>query len=295
MKFRHIKEYYRSHSIGPILCQIDKHYGLGRIEEILSGRWINPFATLWLNFRCFPAGQAWKLPVWVFGCPKFTNLSGTMKIARGHVKSGMIRFNAGRIGAPERIAGDTELYLCGDILFHGSCTICSASKISVMTDARLSFGNKTIICEQVNVGCFGSITLEDEVRITHRSQIFDSNYHYIADLGTGLIPDYISSVRIGRGCWICNSSSIGPGTVLPPFTIVGSHSIVGRDYSSIIPENSLIGGAPAKLLRSGIRRVNNLEIIAAAQEYYRDHSGAPYPIPADVTADDISAYEGYKD
>ena len=46
---------------------------------------------------------------------------------------------------------------------------------------------------------------------------------------------------------------------MPDFTIVASNSLVGKDYSDI-PESSMIGGIPAKLIATGFRKVENSKI-----------------------------------
>ncbi len=254
-----VKEYYRNHSLKLILSRIDKYYGLGRLEEIISSRWFNPFTTLWLNFRLLPLSQSWKLPVWAFGRPRLRNLSGRIEIAPGvKVKSGMLRFNMGRIGCPDPTGGNSELYLCGRMKLHGKCVICTSCAISVMQDGVLSLGKGTLICESVNIGCISSVTIGDDTWVVHRSQVFDTNYHSMTDLASGDHIGHVKPVSIGRGCWICNSSTIGPGSVLPDYTTVASHSLTSRDYSSEIPTHSIIGGIPARLIRTGQYRRDNL-------------------------------------
>ena len=53
---------------------------IGKLEECLNCHWLNPLATLYVNFRSFPFSQAVRLPFWAYGHPKFYDLSGTMRI-----------------------------------------------------------------------------------------------------------------------------------------------------------------------------------------------------------------------
>ena len=50
-----------------------------------------------------------------------------------------------------------------------------------------------------------------------------------------------------------------PGTKLPDRVIVTSNSLLNKDYTSSIPSYSLIGGIPAKLLRTNVRRIYELD------------------------------------
>ena len=87
------------------------------------------------------------------------------------------------------------------------------------------------------------------------------------------------SIRIGNGCWICNSSTISGGSILPDFTIVASNSLVNKDYS-ILPADSMIGGIPAKLIRTGLRKIENSVIEKRIMNYYRLHLDGIYEIPS---------------
>ncbi|MCF0178478.1 MAG: hypothetical protein HUJ90_07600 [Bacteroidales bacterium] len=66
---------------------------------------------------------------------------------------------------------------------------------------------------------------------------------------------------------------IKKGTVLPTGTILaGPFSMVSKDYSKTVPEYSIIGGSPAKLIGSGYRRVNNAESQVMLDKYYDENS-----------------------
>ena len=49
------------------------------------------------------------------------------------------------------------------------------------------------------------------------------------------------------------------GTKTPDFFIAASNTLCNKDYTTIIPEYSLVGGSPAKLLKTGLCRVLDRE------------------------------------
>lgn len=249
-------------------------------EKFFSLNWFNPFATLYLNLRCLPLGDALRFPVWVFGRPRLMNLCGRIEI-KGEVKSGLVWFNHVIIGSPSNMGAQSELNVAGTLIFHGKARIRTGCRIVVDGDAVLEFGKGLIMGDFINIGCAKSIRIGDYARMAHRSQIFDTNYHYVVNFNKGIVPPVSRPVVIGNDCWICNTTAITAGAVIPSDTIVSSNSLVNKDFSSI-PQYSIIGGCPAKLIASGFRLVNKLSKEREITAFYNEHSGELYTIPEDL-------------
>lgn len=268
--------------------KIDSRYGLGMIERLLASNWYNPFATIWLNFRSFSLSQAWKLPVSVYGRPRFYNLSGKMAII-GRVKFGMITFNQTRPGSPSLMSVQSELLNQGTIIFRGCGTIGTGNKIRVATNSTLDIGSDFKITDMVNIGCYSNITIGNRTRIVHRCQVLDANYHYIANFSKGIVPKWKHPIIIGNDCWICNSSTVTGGAIIPDTTIVASNSLVGKSYINIEP-NSIIGGTPAKFITTGVRRINNKKYEREIQAYYAKTPNGYFEIPEEWTIEQCSEF-----
>lgn len=266
------------------LRNLDRKAGIGRLEYLLATNWLNPFATLWLNFRSLPLPQAFLLPIWVYGRPRFYSLSGSIRI-RGAVRPGMIQFNPVRSGSPSVQSLQSELQNDGTIIFEGKGIIGTGTRIFVNTSAVLTIGDDFKIADMVNIGCMRSISIGKLARIPHRCQIFDSNYHYLANFNKRAVPDRTYPIKIGQGCWLGNSSTVSGGASIPDFTIVCSNSLVNKSINDI-PTHSLIGGIPAKLLTTGIKRVYSPELNNRISEFYHQHPGETYMMPDDMTMDD---------
>lgn len=254
------------------------------IEKYLSINWLNPVLTVYLNLRSFPFAQAVKMPVWIYGRPRLMCLSGEMRI-EGKVRTGMIRFNFVNIGSPSNMGVQSEINNQGVIIFHGAARIRTGNRIVVGYQALLELGSNLIISDMCNIGCFKYIRIGHDTRISHRSQIFDSHYHYIAYLANRTIPVIIKQVIIGNYCWICNSVSIVAGTIIPEYTIVSNHSLLNKDFSSIEP-GSIVGGIPAKLIASGYKLVNNRRKEMEIAHFYNTRDNEVYHLPEDIPQED---------
>lgn len=260
--------YYRS--------RIDSQYGIGRLERLFYSNWFNPVATLYVNFRSFPFLQAIRLPLWVYGRPRFYSLSGRMRVD-GKISSGMIKFNMVKFGAPGNMSSKSELYNLGDILFKGKCEIGTGNKIIVGYGKSLSLGNNSVIMDRCCIAVHEKIVIGGNSRIAHSCQIMDTNYHFVADLNKMEISPRTNPVNIGKGCWICNSSSIMPGSNIPDYAIVGSHSLVNRDFSQYT-KGCIIAGTPAKLIKEGFVRVFNSNVENDIWKYYNINGKSVYHI-----------------
>lgn len=280
----------RKHSFSKIVKILDYKYGLGKLEQLIACNWLNPLATLYLNLRSFPFKQAFRFPIFVYGRPKFYCLSGTMKI-EGKISTGMIQFNKTLPGAPSNMSVQSEILNKGEIQFNGKGIIGTGTKIFTTLDAILTIGNNFKIADFCNIGCFTRITIGEQCRIAHRCQILDSNYHYIANFNKKIVPRYSHPITLGKGCWICNSSTITGGVILPNFTIVGSNSLVNKDFSTS-PESSIIAGTPAKFIATNFRKVENKDIILEIEKFFRENKECEYyPISNHYSMDDYSLFK----
>lgn len=244
--------------------------------------WFNPLITLYLNFRSFPLRQAWRLPVFVYGWPRLYSLFGSMECV-GKCKPGVVVLNKTIDGMPNNPGTDTAINNWGKIIFHGKCQIYTANKINVSKDGVLDLGADSKISHMCNITAHISVYIGNHVRIAHRSQILDSNFHFIADFNKGVVKRYNKPIRIGDYCWICNSSTITAGAIIPNKTIVASNSLVNKDMSDI-PEESIIGGQPAKLIATGFRRVENGKLEKEIHHFFLDNPDVNvFILPQDVS------------
>lgn len=220
----------------------------------------NPLYTLYFNFVFFSFKQALRMPVFVYGWPKLFSQFGTFE-CEGICRAGMLRLNISSSEAPQYSNGNSELLIYGrvvlkDFKVDDVCEIGSGCRINVLPNSEMIIRGNTKIANSCNITVYSRLYIGAVSRIAHRCQILDSNYHYIADFTRGVVKRLATPITIGDYCWICNSTTITGGSVIPNRTIVSSNSLVNKDFSST-PEGSIIGGVPAKLITTGLYRVEN--------------------------------------
>lgn len=253
--------------------KLSKFYTL-KIERVFNSNWLNLIATIYLNFRCFPIKQAIRLPVFIYGFPRFYSLFGSM-ICVGKYRTGMIKINTTIAGGPSYTGGNTELNIWGKIIFRGKCIIGTGNKINIGSNGILDLGEYTKVTNYCNITAYSNVQIGSYSWIVHRCQILDSNFHFIVNFNKAQVKKIAHPITIGRYCWICNSTTITGGAIIPDKTIVASNSLVGKDFSSI-PQESIIGGIPAKLISTGYRRVDNKKLIDEILKYFINNSNIEY-------------------
>lgn len=246
------------------ICNLIEHFSINRVNII---------KTIYINFRLLPYSQAQKFPIIVYGSTKFSSLKGDI-IIDGDVKKGMLEINKSFIYAPNLNTIPSQLVIDGKWIIKGHIEIGNGTKILVNSGAFLSMENNRI-SDMCNIVCYKQITISDGTRITHRCQVIDTNNHFIANLNNRTIPDCKRSIHIGKFVWVGNSTTISAGAILPNNCIVTSNSLVNKNYGDI-PNFSLLGGIPAKVISTGLRRVYNQSLEYKLINYYSKSNSEPY-------------------
>lgn len=286
---RNLKRLLNDNSFPSLLRKFNNKYGLGALEHYAYINWFNPFLTFYVNLRSFSWKQAWRFPIWIYGRPKLFSLNGSMKII-GDVKSGMIRFNFINPGSPSNAGVQSELINHGTIIFRGTAYIRTGCHINVNFNAILEIGNHVIIGNNINIGCLKKIQIGDNTRISHMSQILDSNYHFTINANKKEVFPTTTPIFVGRNCWIANTTTISKGAVIPDYTIVCSNSLVNKDFSSL-DKGSIIGGTPAKPLTSGHYLINNLEMEKIIASHFKSHPDEKFKLSKDMDLTNLTEFE----
>ncbi|MBD5367556.1 MAG: hypothetical protein HDR82_11265 [Bacteroides sp.] len=141
------------------------------------------------------------------------------------------------------------------IIFEGPCRIALNSKIRVV-NGTLRFGALSRIGSDSRIICNGgNISIGTCTGITFGCTVMNSSFHYTYDLENSCYRNRTKDIRIGNYNWIGNQTTILGGTVTPDYAIVGSGSLLNRSYANLENQYPLIAGRPAKLVRTGIKRV----------------------------------------
>lgn len=212
---------------------------------------VNWIKTLYFNFKKFPFETAKKLPIFFYGKVKFTSIKGEIQI-EGKIQKGMIGF-----GQPYELnsahKGIAEIFILGKLTFKGKFQFGKDCFVFVGENGVCELGNMASMASGGKIICSEKIVLGDYARFGSEAQIIDTNFHDLIDTETGEKLQKSVPVFIGKYNFVSNRVSIMKGTQTPNFCTIASNSLCTKNYKNL-GENILIGGIPAKLIRSNISR-----------------------------------------
>ena len=117
----------------------------------------------------------------------------------------------------------------------------------------LFIGENCIINDYVHIGSVKSVKIGNNVLMASKIFISDHNHGFYGNNNIHTSPEIIpsrremfqSDVEIGDNVWIGEFVSILPGSKIGNGCVIGANSVV----NSIIPQNSIAVGAPAKVVK----------------------------------------------
>ena len=244
---------------------------------------VNWLKTIYFNLRLLPLRQAINLPIYIYNQTELRDLSGKVELI-GPISRGMIHI--GRY--MYRSFGKTRIYNRGIIKLGTGVLISRGTEIAVFGEGYLEINPYVLIGENSSIYVYNKVVLGEHSYLAYHTQLFDTDFHYTINTKTGEIRNRTSSIIIGRYNWIGNTTTIKKGTITPDKTIVAApNSMLNKDYSKIIPESSIIGGSPAKLLVTDHRRVFNIDTEFMLNKYFTT-TNTPYIF--DIQQNDIDAF-----
>jgi acetyltransferase-like isoleucine patch superfamily enzyme len=166
----------------------------------------------------------------------------------GPIKPAMILIGFGELGAFDFRRSRAVWQVAGRVVFDGPVRLSNGFKLSVYRSGTVSFGSGNVGIPESQVICRDSITFGHNSGVGWDVLITDTDFHPLHPLDGEPAPPE-APVEIGDGCWIGARSTIVKGVRLPHDTVVAAGSVVA---SSVEEPNTVIGGNPAKTIRTGV-------------------------------------------
>lgn len=237
---------------------------LNKFKHFFTINWIK---TLYFNFKMLPFKIAIKLPIVFYGKVKFNGLNGKIQF---NIEPYRFMCAFGKSQEVFKLSQGGELKLSGLLVINGAFSFGNDYSIHLFRNSKLSLAENSYFGKKTIIVCSNSIELGSSMRLGYESQIVDTNFHYTVDLISGLSNKTSKPIIIGDKTWIGNRSTIMSGTRTNDYLIVGSNSLLNKDYTVDIPMYSLIAGMPAKLIKKNIVRVFNPKLERQIGELFLD-------------------------
>lgn len=247
------------------------------IVFFVSVNWIK---TIYFNFKMLPISNALRLPVFFYGPVTLSGLKGKL-IIDAPIHTNMIQFGV-NLEMVRTNAKTAQLTILGSLTFKGSFYSGVDYKIIVQPEGNLEIGKYSHFGSNTKVIVTGKIHLGKHTRLSFESQIFDTDFHYMLNTETRQVNRLtLEPIFIDDYCWIGNRCSIMKGTKTPKYLSIASNSLLNKDYTQTIPDYSIIGGMPAKLLRKNIVRIFDPKLEVIISNYFSENNDVNYYILPD--------------
>lgn len=121
--------------------------------------------------------------------------------------------------------------------------------VTVFTPLYINYGKNTKIGKNVfiNFDCvfldLGGITIEDNVLIAPKVSLLSEGHPTSIEDRHSLIP---KPILIKKNAWIGANATILPGVTIGENSVVAAGAVVSKD----VPDNTIVGGIPAKILKT---------------------------------------------
>ncbi|MET4322919.1 acyltransferase [Bradyrhizobium sp. RT5a] len=129
-------------------------------------------------------------------------------------------------------------------LTGGNFAIKSGAFVEVKDGALLELHGGGYASRNLQIECRSRITIGAGAAIGPDVIIRDNDGHQL----TNANHDTVSHVRIGENVWLGARSTILKGVTIGSGSIIAAGALVVDD----VPENSLVGGVPAKVIRNNV-------------------------------------------
>lgn len=116
--------------------------------------------------------------------------------------------------------------------------------VTLLNTFNLKIGDDVYIAKGCWINALGGIELEDEV-VFGPYVVLSSLQHTFNNFSVQKGGSIAGSIRIGKGSWLASHSSVKSGVRIGRGNLIAANSFVSSDT----PDNKVLGGVPAKILK----------------------------------------------
>jgi acetyltransferase-like isoleucine patch superfamily enzyme len=119
------------------------------------------------------------------------------------------------------------------------------SKIRVH-EGEVSIGAKTVMGQECTISAYQRVEIGRECIVADRVMLIDFDHGVVeVERPIRLQGIYKRDVRVGCNVWIGYGACVLRGVSVGHNSVIGTNAVVTRD----VPENAVVGGVPARILR----------------------------------------------
>lgn len=168
------------------------------------------------------------------------------------LNEGKIIFGSGDGGLPyDKSSGMNLEFLENSTLrIYGNCVIGYHSSIRLEENSILEIGANTYISANALIRVAKKVSIGKNCAISWNLTILDSDFHNYKVNGKEVINT--KEVFIGDNVWIGNNVIILKGVNIGNNSIIAAGSVVTKN----VPDNCIVGGNPAKIIRNDACPIN---------------------------------------
>ncbi len=155
----------------------------------------------------------------------------------------------------------------GRLETDGLCFVCPGVKFEIGKGAKVKLGRwswighgtkirahegvveigaKSVLGQECTISAFQHVSIGRECIVADRVMLIDFDHGVVeTERPIRLQGIYKRDVRVGHNCWIGYGACILRGATVGDNVIIGTSTVVTKD----VPDNAVVAGAPAKLLR----------------------------------------------
>lgn len=206
---------------------------------------ISFFKSLIVNLKLFGL-RGIKLPILVSRKCRI-DLHGKVQMAAYSTGQVTIGFGGSK-GVVENAYSYFGVAAGATVVFAGKAGISAGSSVRV-DKGTLRVGKNFSTNKNCFIACSKGVTIGNDVTLGWNVNIRDNDGHNIIDVKTSSVSES-KPVTIGNHVWLCSYVDVLKGAYIADDNVVAYRSLVTKSFEE---KSTLIGGAPAKIIKTGVR------------------------------------------